>query len=58
MSRDWVRLLLACLATLAILLPIGFFWQRSWMPSTYSVMSMGYLDYGGGPRPRAMPGLD
>ncbi len=50
MSRDRVRLLLACLATLAILLPIGFLWQRSWMPSSYSVMSMGYLDHGGGPR--------
>ena len=50
MSRDRVRLLLACLATLAILLPIGFLWQRSWMPSSYSVMSMGYLDYGGGAR--------
>ena len=50
MSRDRVRLLLACLATLAIVLPIGFLWQRSWMPSTYSVMGMGYLDYGGGAR--------
>ncbi len=49
-SRDRVRLLLACLATLAILLPIGYLWQRSRVPSTYSVMDMGYLDYGGGRR--------
>jgi FtsP/CotA-like multicopper oxidase with cupredoxin domain len=43
------RLLLAGLATLAVVLPIGWFWYQSLVPSTYSVMSMGYLDYGGGP---------
>ncbi|MEO5708548.1 MAG: multicopper oxidase family protein [Nocardioidaceae bacterium] len=50
MSRERIRLLLACLATLAVVLPLGYFWQQSRVPSTYSVMSMGYLDYGGGPR--------
>ncbi len=48
MSRDRTRLLLACLATLAVVAPLVFFWQQSRMPSTYSVMDMGYLDYGGG----------
>ena len=50
MSRDRWRLLLACDATLAIVLPLGYLWQQSLLPATYSVMDMGYLDYGGGPR--------
>jgi FtsP/CotA-like multicopper oxidase with cupredoxin domain len=29
---------------------VGWLWWRSLVPSTYSVMDMGYLDYGGGPR--------
>ncbi len=33
-----------------MLLPLGWFWQQSLMPSTYSVMDMGYVDFGGGPR--------
>jgi FtsP/CotA-like multicopper oxidase with cupredoxin domain len=48
-SKDRVRLLLACLATVVVVLPLGWFWQHSRVPSTYSVMDMGYLDYGGGP---------
>jgi FtsP/CotA-like multicopper oxidase with cupredoxin domain len=48
-GRDRVRLLLACLATLAVLVPIGYLWQHSRVPSSYSVMDMGYLDHGGGP---------
>jgi FtsP/CotA-like multicopper oxidase with cupredoxin domain len=56
-SKDRVRLLLACVATLAIVLPLGYLWQQSRMPSTYSVMDMGYLDYGGGSRTgAALPG--
>ena len=34
---------------LAILAPLGWFWQASLLPGTYSVMDMGYADYGGGP---------
>jgi FtsP/CotA-like multicopper oxidase with cupredoxin domain len=52
-SRERLRLLLAGLATLAVLAPIGYLWQDSRLPSTYSVMDMGYVDYGGGPRPAA-----
>ena len=51
MSRSRLRVLLACLATLAILGPLAWMWQASLMPSTYSVMDMGTPDYGGGPRP-------
>jgi FtsP/CotA-like multicopper oxidase with cupredoxin domain len=28
---------------------VGWFWYASLVPSTYSVMDMGYADYGGGP---------
>ncbi len=50
MSRDRWRLLLACLGTLALLAPLGWMWQQSRVPATYSVMDLGYLDYGGGPQ--------
>ena len=43
------RLLAAGAATAAILGPIGYLWQESLLPDTYSVMSMGYADTGGGP---------
>jgi FtsP/CotA-like multicopper oxidase with cupredoxin domain len=44
------RILVAVLATLAILAPLGWMWQASRVPAAYSVMDMGYLDYGGGPQ--------
>jgi FtsP/CotA-like multicopper oxidase with cupredoxin domain len=50
MSRSRLRVLLACLATLAIVVPLAWMWQASRTPSTFSVMDMGYADYGGGPR--------
>ena len=37
------------LATLAILAPLAWLWQSSLVGKSYSVMGMGYLDYGGGP---------
>ncbi|GAA1603830.1 MULTISPECIES: multicopper oxidase family protein [Kribbella] len=43
------RSVLAVVATLAVLAPIGFLWQRSLVPNDLSPMSMGYADYGGGP---------
>jgi len=44
------RLVLALIATVAILAPLAWFWQASLLPDRYSVMDMGYVDYGGGPR--------
>ena len=49
MSRHHARLLLALLATVAVLAPLAWLWHASRMPSGYSVMEMGYLDLGGGP---------
>ncbi|MGW7679341.1 multicopper oxidase family protein [Kribbella sp. NPDC054772] len=45
------RVLLAVLATIVVLAPIGFFWQRSLVPNNLSPMTMGYADFGGGPVP-------
>ena len=44
-----VRLVIAVLATVAILAPLAWLWQSSLVPKSYSVMGMGYIDYGGGP---------
>ena len=41
--------ILACVATAAITLPLGWLWWSSLIPDEYSVMEMGYHDYGGGP---------
>ncbi len=41
-------LLIACAATVAILGPLGWFWWQSLLPGEYSVMDMGYIDYGNG----------
>ena len=46
-----LRVLIACLATAVLVVPLAWFWQASLLPDTYSVMNMGYLDYGGGPEP-------
>jgi FtsP/CotA-like multicopper oxidase with cupredoxin domain len=43
------RQLLASIATVAVLGPLIWFWHASLIPSTYSVMDMGYVDTGGGP---------
>ncbi|MEV6923442.1 multicopper oxidase family protein [Dactylosporangium sp. NPDC051485] len=37
-------------AALATLGPVGWWWQGSLTPDTYSAMDMGYPDYGGGAR--------
>ncbi|MFI7640719.1 multicopper oxidase family protein [Nonomuraea sp. NPDC049400] len=44
-----VRLIVACAATVAVLGPLVWLWQDSLLPEPYSVMDMGYADYGGGP---------
>ena len=43
--------LLGVVATVAILATVGWLWLQSLVPGTYSVMDMGYPDYGGGPVP-------
>src|SRR5215212_4626505 len=43
------RLVVSVLATVVILAPLAWLWQSSLVGSSYSVMSMGTVDYGGGP---------
>jgi FtsP/CotA-like multicopper oxidase with cupredoxin domain len=43
------RVIIGVVATAVILGPLGWLWQDSLMPSSYSVMDMGYPDLGGGP---------
>ena len=50
-SRDRVRVLVGIVLTLAIVVPLGWMWWNSRLPSLYSVMDMGYVDYGAGARP-------
>jgi FtsP/CotA-like multicopper oxidase with cupredoxin domain len=50
-SNGGLRVVLPILATVAILAPLGWMWQGSRVPAVYSVMDMGYLDYGGGAAP-------
>lgn len=49
------RLVVACIATLAVVLPLGWMWQRSLMPDTYSVAEMGYPDYGMNAKGKPLP---
>jgi len=42
------RLVIAIVLTVAIVATLGWFWTRSLVPSTYSVMGMGTADFGGG----------
>jgi FtsP/CotA-like multicopper oxidase with cupredoxin domain len=46
-----LRIVLPILATVAIVAPLAWLWQASRVPNPYSVMDMGYLDYGGGAAP-------
>jgi FtsP/CotA-like multicopper oxidase with cupredoxin domain len=41
--------LLALVATAVLVGPLAWFWASSLVPSTYSVMDLGYADFGGGP---------
>lgn len=50
-ARERLRLIAAISVTVAIVAPLGWMWQRSLLPDEYSVMDMGYMDYGGGPKP-------
>jgi FtsP/CotA-like multicopper oxidase with cupredoxin domain len=49
MKKGRVRVVVALVATAVILGPLIWFWQASLLPDAYSVMSMGYVDTGGGP---------
>jgi FtsP/CotA-like multicopper oxidase with cupredoxin domain len=42
------RVVVGLVASLAVLVPLGWLWASSLVPDTYSVMGMGYPDYGGG----------
>jgi FtsP/CotA-like multicopper oxidase with cupredoxin domain len=42
------RLVLAAVATAVIVVPLAWLWWSSLLPDEYSVMTMGYMDYGGG----------
>jgi FtsP/CotA-like multicopper oxidase with cupredoxin domain len=45
----WViRITFPVLATVSIVAPLAWLWQASRVPSVYSIMEMGYLDYGVG----------
>ncbi|GAA2413251.1 multicopper oxidase family protein [Nonomuraea africana] len=48
-SDGRIRLAVAYAATAAVLGPLIWLWQDSLLPEAYSVMDMGYADYGGGP---------
>jgi FtsP/CotA-like multicopper oxidase with cupredoxin domain len=50
------RLAIALAATVAILAPLGFFWQQSLVPGDLSPLEMGYADFGGGPAAGAHAG--
>ncbi|SEP75670.1 multicopper oxidase family protein [Microlunatus flavus] len=43
------RTLVAVLATVLVLAPLGWLWFASLVPERYSVLQMGAADYGGGP---------
>jgi FtsP/CotA-like multicopper oxidase with cupredoxin domain len=55
--RNSIRAAIAVAASLAVLGPVGYFWQRSLVPSTYDMMAMGYPDSGGGPDAHRHAGL-
>jgi FtsP/CotA-like multicopper oxidase with cupredoxin domain len=44
-----LRLLVACAATLVVVVPVAWLWWSSLVPDEYSVMEMGQPDLGGGP---------
>ncbi|GAB1641916.1 multicopper oxidase family protein [Krasilnikovia sp. MM14-A1259] len=51
--RTRLRAAVAVTAALAVIGPLGWFWQRSLVPDTYDMAAMGYPDGGGGPAAHA-----
>ena len=49
MQRRPSRVVIGVVASLVVTVPLGVLWARSLVPGTYSVMDMGYHDFGGGP---------
>jgi len=49
------RFIVSCIATLAVVLPLGWMWQSSRMPETYSVMDMGRVEYGVNAKGKPIP---
>jgi FtsP/CotA-like multicopper oxidase with cupredoxin domain len=47
--RTSVRAAIGVVAALALLGPLGYFWQDSLVPADYDMAAMGYPDFGGGP---------
>ncbi|HLM22619.1 MAG TPA: hypothetical protein VK390_13985, partial [Propionibacteriaceae bacterium] len=47
-TRKRLKMLLPIMATVAIVAPLAWLWQASLLPKSYSVMDMGYSDFGGG----------
>ncbi|GIM97781.1 multicopper oxidase family protein [Paractinoplanes toevensis] len=47
--RRSIKIAIAAGATVAILGPLGYFFQQSLIPGTYDMATMGYADFGGGP---------
>jgi FtsP/CotA-like multicopper oxidase with cupredoxin domain len=54
--RNRRRTLIAVVVALVVLAPLGWLWQASLLPDSYSVMDMGYPDHGGGPH-HSMAGM-
>jgi FtsP/CotA-like multicopper oxidase with cupredoxin domain len=52
-----VRRLLPVALAVAIVATLGWYWQQSLLPGSYSVMDMGYEDLGGGPSMDGMAGM-
>ena len=55
--RERLRVVLPIAVVLAIVLPLSWMWWHSRLPGSYSVMSMGYEDLGGGPAMPPMAGM-
>lgn len=56
--KDHLRILVGVVLTLAIVGPLAWMWWDSRLPSSYSVMDMGGLDYGHGDGAEAGAGHD
>jgi FtsP/CotA-like multicopper oxidase with cupredoxin domain len=55
--RERLRTLVPLAIALAIVLPLGWMWWSSRLPGSYSAMTMGYEDLGGGSAMPPMPGM-
>jgi len=56
--RRRLRATIATLGALAIVVPLGWLWWSSLLPSSYDLATMGYVDLGGGPPGMDMPAMD